>query len=114
MVLSDSLSANLNQHWTQLAEFAPQALDQWQGSARDQLEKALVCSDFIASALTHTDGLLQWLYQHHRDVSREACYQPELTAALETVNDEHEFHRQLRLCRQRELVWIAWRDIHQQ
>ncbi|OOF02469.1 bifunctional glutamine synthetase adenylyltransferase/deadenyltransferase [Salinivibrio sp. MA440] len=114
MVLSDSLSANLNQHWTQLAEFAPQALDQWQGPARDQLEKALVCSDFIASALTHTDGLLQWLYQHHRDVSREACYQPELTAALETVNDEHEFHRQLRLCRQRELVWIAWRDIHQQ
>ncbi len=47
MVLSDSLSANLNQYWTQLAEFAPQALDQWQGPARDQLEKALVCSDFF-------------------------------------------------------------------
>nr|WP_074214234.1 bifunctional [glutamate--ammonia ligase]-adenylyl-L-tyrosine phosphorylase/[glutamate--ammonia-ligase] adenylyltransferase [Salinivibrio sp. ES.052] len=113
-MLSHSLTASLNHHWTQLAEFAPEALSQWQGSARRELEQALACSDFIATALAQTEGLLEWLHQHHNEVSREAYYQPELTAALEASSDEETFHRQLRLCRQRELVWIAWREIHNQ
>ncbi|OOE88312.1 bifunctional [glutamate--ammonia ligase]-adenylyl-L-tyrosine phosphorylase/[glutamate--ammonia-ligase] adenylyltransferase [Salinivibrio sharmensis] len=112
MVLSDSLAACLHQHWTRLNEFAPNALPQWQGAAREQLEQALVCSEFIAKALVQTPGLLDWLYQHHQQTSREQTYQTELSQALESVSDEGEFHRQLRRHRQRELVWIAWQEIH--
>lgn len=112
MVLSDSLAACLHQHWTRLNEFAPEAVPQWQGTAREQLEQALACSEFVAKALTQTSGLLDWLYQHRQQASREQTYQAELSQALEAVTDESEFHRQLRQHRQRELVWIAWQEIH--
>lgn len=114
MVLSDSLAACLHQHWTRLNEFAPEAVPQWQGTAREQLEQALACSEFVAKALTQTSGLLDWLYQHRQQASREQTYQAELSQALEAVTDESEFHRQLRQHRQRELVWIAWQEIHNQ
>ncbi|KKA45042.1 bifunctional [glutamate--ammonia ligase]-adenylyl-L-tyrosine phosphorylase/[glutamate--ammonia-ligase] adenylyltransferase [Salinivibrio sp. KP-1] len=112
MVLSDSLAACLHQHWTRLNEFSPEAVPQWQGTAREQLEQALACSEFVAKALTQTSGLLDWLYQHRQQASREQTYQAELSQALEAVTDESEFHRQLRQHRQRELVWIAWQEIH--
>ncbi|OOE80646.1 bifunctional glutamine synthetase adenylyltransferase/deadenyltransferase [Salinivibrio sp. ML198] len=112
MVLSDSLAACLHQHWIRLNEFAPEAVPQWQGTAREQLEQALACSEFVAKALTQTSGLLDWLYQHRQQASREQTYQAELSQALEAVTDESEFHRQLRQHRQRELVWIAWQEIH--
>jgi hypothetical protein len=47
MVLSDSLAACLHQHWTRLNEFAPDAVPQWQGAARERLEQALACSEFV-------------------------------------------------------------------
>ncbi|WP_077674618.1 bifunctional [glutamate--ammonia ligase]-adenylyl-L-tyrosine phosphorylase/[glutamate--ammonia-ligase] adenylyltransferase [Salinivibrio proteolyticus] len=111
MALPDMLAPTINHHTSQLEAHCADALARWQGCAREQLERALGCSEFIAAALLQQAGLLDWLYQHRDDPCRASQYPSLLAQALESVNDEAAFHRVLRQVRQQELVWIAWQDI---
>ncbi|NVD07474.1 bifunctional [glutamate--ammonia ligase]-adenylyl-L-tyrosine phosphorylase/[glutamate--ammonia-ligase] adenylyltransferase [Vibrio sp. JPW-9-11-11] len=85
-------------------------LAHWPESLREQLTYVAGLSQFISDALSTDEYLQQQLPQMLSDHSRYQDYRQRLAQLLSECEDEEQGHRVLRQFRNREMVYIAWRD----
>lgn len=86
------------------------AYSQWPVQQQEQLAYVAGLSKFVTDVVKTDDTLLQTLPSMLRDSSRHQDYRQRLSALLSECSDEMQGHRVLRQFRNREMVYIAWRD----
>lgn len=109
-----TLLENLTQKALERLDVPSELLDSCSDTFKQQLKNAISISDFILESLQHDAELLPWLIEHFDDTERSSLYSAELTEKLAQCQDENALMRELRKFRRREMVWIAWQDIHSQ
>jgi glutamate-ammonia-ligase adenylyltransferase len=115
--VTPELSGLLQRTLAALEERAPAAygaLEALSDSRRAQARRVLLCSDFVARALTADEALLpQLLAAGTLDASRSPADYQGLVArvAAAAAGEEAAYMAGLRQLRQRELLRIAWRDL---
>lgn len=120
MRLPSVLNSSAQAAYQLLLEQQP-CIDQWPESLKSELIYVLGLSQFIGEALQRDEVLCQQLPHmledaaqteslSHQNKSRFDGYRSELAKQLAACNDEMSFHRRLRQFRNREMVYIAWRD----
>ena len=87
-----------------------EVLSQWPAQRQEQLTYIAGLSQFVTEALQSDVSLLQALPAMLEDGSRHQEYRYRLSALLSDCDDEVRGHRVLRQFRNREMVYIAWRD----
>ncbi|KLN64374.1 bifunctional [glutamate--ammonia ligase]-adenylyl-L-tyrosine phosphorylase/[glutamate--ammonia-ligase] adenylyltransferase [Vibrio sp. VPAP30] len=87
-----------------------EALTNWPQPLKDQLGYVVGLSQFITEALCSDDTLVQALPSMLAKESRYEDYRERLSGLLAECSDEMQGHRVLRQFRNREMVYIAWRD----
>ncbi|KHT43906.1 bifunctional [glutamate--ammonia ligase]-adenylyl-L-tyrosine phosphorylase/[glutamate--ammonia-ligase] adenylyltransferase [Vibrio sinaloensis] len=87
-----------------------QALNHWSESQLSQLQYVAGLSQFVGEALSTDELLQQQLPEMLSHDSRHEQYRERLSASLSECHDEMQGHRVLRQFRNREMVYIAWRD----
>ncbi|OAJ92220.1 bifunctional [glutamate--ammonia ligase]-adenylyl-L-tyrosine phosphorylase/[glutamate--ammonia-ligase] adenylyltransferase [Vibrio bivalvicida] len=87
-----------------------EALTNWPQPLKDQLGYVVGLSQFITEALCSDDTLVQVLPSMLAKESRYEDYRERLSGLLAECSDEMQGHRVLRQFRNREMVYIAWRD----
>ncbi|RXJ70515.1 bifunctional [glutamate--ammonia ligase]-adenylyl-L-tyrosine phosphorylase/[glutamate--ammonia-ligase] adenylyltransferase [Veronia nyctiphanis] len=112
MSLPSSLQPLATQATDNLTERQPDNIASWKGDAREALAFSLGMSDFINSAICSDESLLPWLSDALKGVTRRESYRSLLRDTLSQVTDENQFMKILRQHRRREMVWLAWKDIH--
>ncbi|MEL7292139.1 MAG: bifunctional [glutamate--ammonia ligase]-adenylyl-L-tyrosine phosphorylase/[glutamate--ammonia-ligase] adenylyltransferase [Pseudomonadota bacterium] len=85
-------------------------LAHWPESLRDQLTYVAGLSQFISDTLSTDEYLQQQLPQMLSMSSRCQDYRQHLAQLLSECDTEEQGHRVLRQFRNREMVYIAWRD----
>lgn len=114
------LNSSAQAAYQQLLEHQP-CIEQWPESLKSELIYVLGLSQFIGEALQRDEVLCQQLPHmledtaqteslSHQRKSRFDGYRSELGKQLAACNDEMSCHRRLRQFRNREMVYIAWRD----
>ncbi|EGA68530.1 bifunctional glutamine-synthetase adenylyltransferase/deadenyltransferase [Vibrio sinaloensis DSM 21326] len=86
------------------------AYSQWPVQQQEQLAYVAGLSKFVTDVIKTDDTLLQTLPSMLHDSSRHQDYRQRLSALLSECSDEMQGHRVLRQFRNREMVYIAWRD----
>ncbi|RTZ15966.1 bifunctional [glutamate--ammonia ligase]-adenylyl-L-tyrosine phosphorylase/[glutamate--ammonia-ligase] adenylyltransferase [Vibrio aquaticus] len=86
------------------------ALSHWSESLLDHLRYVAGLSKFVAETLHSDEHLQASLPDMLEESSRYESYRERLHALLAECNDEMQGHRVLRQFRNREMVYIAWRD----
>lgn len=86
------------------------ALAHWPESLREQLTYVAGLSQFISDTLSTDEYLQQQLPQMLSMSSRCQDYRQHLAQLLSECDTEEQGHRVLRQFRNREMVYIAWRD----
>lgn len=120
MRLPSVLNSSAQAAYQLLLEQQP-CIEQWPESLKSELIYVLGLSQFIGEALQRDEVLCQQLPHmledaaqteslSHQNKSRFDGYRSELAKQLAACNDEMSFHRRLRQFRNREMVYIAWRD----
>lgn len=107
-----TLLENLKHKALERLDAPSELIDSTAKTFQQQLATAITISDFILESLLHDETLLPWLISHFDDSERGSCYAPELSERLALCTDENALMRELRRFRRREMVWIAWQDIH--
>lgn len=97
----------------QLTEHSPQALVDWPEKLREQLGYVATLSNFVQQTLLRDSELLERLPQMLTEESRVENYRERLKEGLQLVTDDHRGYQLLRRFRNREMVYIAWRDFCQ-
>ncbi|MGF1741280.1 bifunctional [glutamate--ammonia ligase]-adenylyl-L-tyrosine phosphorylase/[glutamate--ammonia-ligase] adenylyltransferase [Vibrio profundum] len=97
----------------QLTEHSPQALVDWPEKLREQLGYVATLSHFVQQTLLRDSELLELLPQMLTEGSRVENYRERLKESLQLVTDEQQGYQLLRRFRNREMVYIAWRDFCQ-
>lgn len=110
MSLPASLQAHSQLAMNALVERCPDSLAQWSNEHKQQLERVLGLSDFIAESLACDAQLVEQLPQLLTVPKRVDSYRHELQQRLSQCTNEVDFLHQLRLFRRQEMVIIAWRD----
>ncbi|MEZ8102015.1 bifunctional [glutamate--ammonia ligase]-adenylyl-L-tyrosine phosphorylase/[glutamate--ammonia-ligase] adenylyltransferase [Vibrio bivalvicida] len=87
-----------------------EALTNWPQPLKDQLGYVVGLSQFITEALCSDDTLVHALPSMLAKESRYEDYRERLSGLLAECSDEMQGHRVLRQFRNREMVYIAWRD----
>ncbi|MFD2176383.1 bifunctional [glutamate--ammonia ligase]-adenylyl-L-tyrosine phosphorylase/[glutamate--ammonia-ligase] adenylyltransferase [Veronia pacifica] len=105
LTLAENAIEHLNEHQSE-------HLSHWQAEQREQLTVALAMSDFIQDSISADHDLLPWLQAQLPENLRRQGYRTQLKALLDETDDEAVFLRRLREYRRREMVWLAWKDIH--
>lgn len=120
MRLPSVLNSSAQAAYQLLLEQQP-CIEQWPELLKSELIYVLGLSQFIGEALQRDEVLCQQLPHmledaaqteslSHQSKSRFDGYRSELAKQLAACNDEMSFHRRLRQFRNREMVYIAWRD----
>ncbi|KOE81790.1 bifunctional glutamine-synthetase adenylyltransferase/deadenyltransferase [Vibrio alginolyticus] len=120
MRLPSVLNSSAQAAYQLLLEQQP-CIEQWPELLKSELIYVLGLSQFIGEALQRDEMLCQQLPHmledaaqtesiSHQSKSRFDGYRSELAKQLAACNDEMSFHRRLRQFRNREMVYIAWRD----
>ncbi|WP_159738030.1 bifunctional [glutamate--ammonia ligase]-adenylyl-L-tyrosine phosphorylase/[glutamate--ammonia-ligase] adenylyltransferase [Vibrio atypicus] len=86
------------------------ALEHWPQPLREQLNYVAGLSKFISETINIDEKLQQVLPEMLLEDSRHEQYRERLAGLLEECSDEMQGHRVLRQFRNREMVYIAWRD----
>lgn len=97
----------------QLTEHSPQRLVDWPEKLREQLGYVATLSHFVQQTLLRDSELLERLPQMLTEESRVENYRERLKADLQMVTDDQQGYQLLRRFRNREMVYIAWRDFCQ-
>ncbi|GMQ45427.1 bifunctional [glutamate--ammonia ligase]-adenylyl-L-tyrosine phosphorylase/[glutamate--ammonia-ligase] adenylyltransferase [Vibrio sp. 10N] len=82
----------------------------WPAERLTQLQHVTAMSQFVTEALQKDDALFEQLPDMLSESSREDHYRERLAAQLASCDQEADGHRVLRRFRNREMVYIAWRD----
>ncbi|MDE1240787.1 bifunctional [glutamate--ammonia ligase]-adenylyl-L-tyrosine phosphorylase/[glutamate--ammonia-ligase] adenylyltransferase [Vibrio aestuarianus] len=120
MRLPSVLTSSSQAAYQQLLEQQP-CIEQWPESLKSELIYVLGLSQFVREVLQRDEVLCQKLPHMlegatqtasllHQSKSRFACYRGELAKQLAACSDDMSCHRILRQFRNREMVYIAWRD----
>lgn len=96
----------------ELAQSQPDNLASWQGTARQNLERTVALSDFVADCLLRDNTLLPWLEQHLVFGVRAPRYREKLKASINSQGDEAGLMQALRRFRRQEMLWLAWHDFN--
>ncbi|CAM3508963.1 Glutamate-ammonia-ligase adenylyltransferase [Vibrio aerogenes CECT 7868] len=109
MQLSPQLRALSDKNYLQLTEKYPEVME-WQDDLLEQLRYVLGLSDFIFDALIRDEQLCREFPSVIADSSRLHQYREQLQSILALVSEEQAGYPLLRHYRNREMVYIAWRD----
>jgi len=109
MPLPSLLQDNANKQYQQLIE-QQAVIEQWEARYREQLIQVIGLSDFVYETLVRDDVLCQQLPEMLQAPSRCDGYRSRLNEQLASCEDETHGLRLLRQFRNREMVYIAWRD----
>lgn len=109
MLLPSSLHAFAHTTYQHLLEQQP-SIAQWSEPLKKQLLYVVGMSQFINEALLRDERLCMQLPEMLAGESRLDHYRDDLAIQLEECKDEMSGHRILRQFRNREMVYIAWRD----
>ncbi|MGY0616614.1 bifunctional [glutamate--ammonia ligase]-adenylyl-L-tyrosine phosphorylase/[glutamate--ammonia-ligase] adenylyltransferase [Vibrio sp. FJH11] len=82
----------------------------WPNEVAEQFQYVAGLSKFITDAIQRDEKLAQDLPEILAEPSRKASYRARLAALLAECQDEMSGHRVLRQFRNREMVYIAWKD----
>ena len=82
----------------------------WPSELAEQFYYVSGLSQFITEAIHRDEKLAQDLPEMVAETSRQASYRTRLAALLAECQDEMSGHRVLRQFRNREMVYIAWKD----
>ncbi len=82
----------------------------WPSEVAEQFQYVSALSQFITETIHRDDKLAQVLPDMLAESSRRASYRKRLAALLAECSDEMSGHRVLRQFRNREMVYIAWKD----
>ncbi|MCG9574833.1 bifunctional [glutamate--ammonia ligase]-adenylyl-L-tyrosine phosphorylase/[glutamate--ammonia-ligase] adenylyltransferase [Vibrio tubiashii] len=108
MQLPESLTAISHSALESLS--TSQALNSWPTDLKEQLGYVTGLSKFISQTLSSDEELVQALPDMLAEESRCEQYRQRLSQLLESCSDEMQGHRVLRQFRNREMIYIAWRD----
>ncbi|MGY5613923.1 bifunctional [glutamate--ammonia ligase]-adenylyl-L-tyrosine phosphorylase/[glutamate--ammonia-ligase] adenylyltransferase [Vibrio brasiliensis] len=86
------------------------AISHWPDSLKQQLSYVAGLSQFVCNTLVADEQLQQLLPHMLAENSRYEQYRERLASMLSECSDEMQGHRVLRQFRNREMVYIAWRD----
>ena len=109
MKLPESISLASEQHYETLCQHNPH-ITQWSDALLRDVKRVIGLSDFILEALIRDEALVNELPSLVASNQRSREYRHELNAALANCSDEASVMRALRHFRNREMVYIAWRD----
>lgn len=109
MLLPESL-APISQSALESIRQSADALKHWPESLLTQLDYVAGLSQFVVDVLNTDEHLLQVLPEMLQETSRHSAYRKRLAILLSDCHDEMSGHRVLRQFRNREMVYIAWRD----
>lgn len=109
MLLPESL-APISQSALESIRQPADALKHWPESLLTQLDYVAGLSQFVVDVLNTDEHLLQVLPEMLQETSRHSAYRKRLAILLSDCHDEMSGHRVLRQFRNREMVYIAWRD----
>ncbi len=109
MPLPSLLESHAEKHYQQLIEQQP-AVSQWNTQDTEQLKTVVGLSKFVGETLLRDSELCQQLPDMLAQNSRCESYRTRLLEQLSVCEDEACGLRILRQFRNRELVYIAWRD----
>ncbi len=85
-------------------------LQMWPSEIAEQFQYVSALSPFITEMIHRDETLAQNLPDMLAESSRKSSYRPRLAALLADCEDEMSGHRVLRQFRNREMVYIAWKD----
>lgn len=86
-------------------------IEQWSQELKQQLSRVISLSDFIADVVQKDSELVLQLPKMLSQTSRVDGYRYRLSDLLKLCVSESDGHRVLRQFRNREMVYIAWRDM---
>jgi glutamate-ammonia-ligase adenylyltransferase len=109
MRLPSQLNTLSDLNYQQLVE-KHAVIESWPDSYRQQLKYLLGLNDFVFESLMRDEQLCIDLPAMLACHSRDHLYRERLHDLLSTDVEEHQGHRYLRQFRNREMVYIAWRD----
>ncbi len=109
MLLPESL-APISQSALESIGQSADLLKHWPESLLTQLDYVAGLSQFVVDVLNTDEHLLQVLPEMLQETSRHSAYRKRLAILLSDCHDEMSGHRVLRQFRNREMVYIAWRD----
>ncbi|NAW69033.1 bifunctional [glutamate--ammonia ligase]-adenylyl-L-tyrosine phosphorylase/[glutamate--ammonia-ligase] adenylyltransferase [Vibrio sp. V27_P1S3P104] len=109
MSLPQSLETQAERYYQQLVT-QHVVIASWPQALLSQLHTLLGLSPFIAETLLRDEVLCQELPLLLREKQRTSLYRPQLNRLLASCENETEGQRILRQFRNREMVYIAWRD----
>ncbi len=109
MLLPESL-APISQSALESIRQSADALKHWPESLLTQLDYVTGLSQFVVDVLNTDEHLLKVLPEMLQETSRHSAYRKRLAILLSDCHDEMSGHRVLRQFRNREMVYIAWRD----
>ncbi|EOV3405399.1 bifunctional [glutamate--ammonia ligase]-adenylyl-L-tyrosine phosphorylase/[glutamate--ammonia-ligase] adenylyltransferase [Vibrio parahaemolyticus] len=85
-------------------------LQSWPNEVVEQFHYVSALSQFITETIHRDEALAQQLPTMLSELSRHQAYRTRLAALLAECSDEMSGHRVLRQFRNREMVYIAWKD----
>lgn len=85
-------------------------LQMWPSEVAEQFQYVATLSQFVTETIHRDEKLAQVLPDMLAEPSRQASYRKRLAALLAECQDEMSGHRVLRQFRNREMVYIAWKD----
>ncbi|MBM4966788.1 bifunctional [glutamate--ammonia ligase]-adenylyl-L-tyrosine phosphorylase/[glutamate--ammonia-ligase] adenylyltransferase [Vibrio parahaemolyticus] len=85
-------------------------LQSWPNEVVEQFHYVSALSQFITETIHRDEALAQQLPRMLSELSRHQAYRTRLAALLAECPDEMSGHRVLRQFRNREMVYIAWKD----
>ncbi|MDW3150140.1 bifunctional glutamine synthetase adenylyltransferase/deadenyltransferase, partial [Vibrio sp. 2132-1] len=85
-------------------------LQSWPNEVVEQFHYVSALSQFITETIHRDEALAQQLPTMLSELSRHQAYRTRLAALLAECPDEMSGHRVLRQFRNREMVYIAWKD----
>ncbi|HCE4570186.1 TPA: bifunctional [glutamate--ammonia ligase]-adenylyl-L-tyrosine phosphorylase/[glutamate--ammonia-ligase] adenylyltransferase [Vibrio parahaemolyticus] len=85
-------------------------LQSWPNEVVEQFHYVSALSQFITETIHRDESLAQQLPRMLSELSRHQAYRTRLAALLAECPDEMSGHRVLRQFRNREMVYIAWKD----
>ncbi|MBY6199465.1 bifunctional [glutamate--ammonia ligase]-adenylyl-L-tyrosine phosphorylase/[glutamate--ammonia-ligase] adenylyltransferase [Vibrio hangzhouensis] len=98
------------QHAFEQIQHAYSDISHWSAELQSQLSRVTAMSHFVKEALLQDEVLFRTLPDRLALSSRSANYRSELSLLLQSCSTEADGHRVLRQFRNREMVYIAWRD----
>ncbi len=110
MSLPSSLQSHAEKQFAELLSQHQATIEQWPSEFVDTLKRVIALSPFCQQVLVRDEELLSQLPQWLSREPQSLDYRQQLADALSECSDEMQGQRILRQARNREMLYIAWRD----